>query len=435
MNFYSIVLSAGKGTRMHSDKPKVIHELIDSPMVNLVLKELKKSNVDNNYLVVGYKKEEVMEVVNNEFNDIEFLVQEEQLGTGHAVKQAKPFLKNKEGITIITCGDTPLISSEIFSNLINHHIEKKSDLTVLSAEVENPYNYGRIIRNSHKNVEKIIEEADANDIQKQIKEINTGIYCVNNKLLFECIDEIENNNNQNEYYLTDIIDIFISKKYVVDAYKIKDEESTMGINDLIALEKASKIFQKRINYGHLKNGVKILDIDNTYIGANVQIGKGTIIYPNNYITGKSIIGDNNLLMPNNVLENITMGNNNQVGPFAYLRGNSELSDENRVGCFVELKNTHMHSGAKSAHLTYLGDSTIGEKTNIGCGVITANYDGVNKHKTVIGNNSFIGSNVNLIAPLDLGDGVFVAAGTTVTKDIDAEKFVISRSELKIKDKR
>lgn len=434
MKYNSLILAAGKGTRMHSDKPKVIHELIDIPMINLVLTELSRAGINNNNVVVGYKKDEVIAAISEDFTDIKYVSQEEQLGTGHAVMQAKEILGNSEGTTIITYGDTPLITSDIFVNLIVNHQEEDNQLTVLSARVREPHGYGRMVYEDG-TLDRIVEQAAVNEKENEINEINTGVYCIDNKLLFSLIDKIDNNNNQNEYYLTDLVEIFKAENLKVGAYCIDEEEAIMGVNDLIALEKATKIFQKRVNLFHQRAGVKFIDSSNTYIGAYVTIGEGTVIYPNNYITENVSIGKNNVLKPGNVIENTVIGDNNQIGPTSYLRGDNVIHDNVRIGCFVELKNVDFGRESKAAHLTYLGDTFVGKNVNIGCGVITANYDGVNKTSTKIGDNAFVGSNVNLIAPLTVGAGTFIAAGTTVTSDVSDDKFVIGRVRQEIKDKK
>lgn len=435
MEYYSIVLSAGKGTRMYSEKPKVIHELIDTPMISLVLEELTCAGVTKNNVVVGYKKEEVLNTIIKKFPDVSHVEQKEQLGTGHAVLQLKEKMKNKKGITIITCGDTPLVTSDIFKQLIENHIEQKNNITVLSTKVENPFGYGRIIRDQMNNVMKIVEEKDAQAEEKKINEINSGIYCVDNQLLFENIDKISNDNSQKEYYITDLISIFLSQNLKVGACITFDNESLIGINDLYTLEKATQIFKERINDKHLKNGVKIVDKNNTYIGKDVEIGMGTVIYPNNHLTGKIKIGKNNLLKSGNVIENVIIGDDNQIGPMAYLREETHIHSQNRVGCFVELKKTNFGEGSKVAHLTYLGDTEIGTNSNIGCGVISANYDGQKKAKTIIGNNVFLGSNVNLIAPVVINNNSFIAAGTTVDKNVEEDSFVIGRVRQTSKNKK
>ncbi len=435
MDYYSIVLSAGKGTRMKSQKPKVLQEIFDKPMVSLVLEELIGAGVEKNYLVVGYKKEQIIETLDGKFKKLSYAEQKEQLGTGHAVMQLKDQMESLKGTTIITCGDTPLLTREIFKDLISYHNDNKYDLTILSTTLEDATGYGRIIRNKHKKVQKIVEQKDATKEEEKIKEINSGIYCINNELLFKHIDDISNDNVQKEYYLTDLVQVFKENQYHVGAYEIENSQDVMGVNDHLALAKATKVFQNRINKKHLENGVKIIDPTNTYISKDVIIGEGTIIYPNNYIIGDVKIGKDNIIKTSNYIENSSIGNNNEIGPMANIRLNTKIGDNTRIGNFVELKNTKFNNGAKSAHLTYLGDALVGENTNIGCGVITANYDGENKSKTVIGANSFIGSNVNLIAPVNIKDNVFVAAGTTLTKNVENDKFVIGRSREEIKEKK
>ncbi len=435
MNYYSIVLSAGKGTRMKSQKPKVLQEIFDKPMVSLVLEELFGAGVNENYLVVGYKKDEIITTLDKSFKGLSYAEQKEQLGTGHAVMQLKEQMGDLKGTTIITCGDTPLLTREIFQDLISYHNDNKYDFTILSTTLDDATGYGRIIRNKHKKVEKIVEQKDATKEEAKIKEINSGIYCINNELLFKHISDISNDNAQEEYYLTDLVQIFKENQYHVGAYEIETSDDVMGVNDHIALAKATKVLQTRINNKHLENGVKIIDPTNTYISKDVIIGEGTIIYPNNYIVGDVKIGKDNILKPSNYIENSLIGDNNEIGPMAHIRAGSDVKNNTRIGNFVELKNTSLLDGAKSAHLTYLGDAQVGEKTNIGCGVITANYDGSNKSKTIIGSNSFIGSNVNLIAPVNVRDNVFVAAGTTLTKDVENDKFVIGRSREEIKEKK
>lgn len=434
MKVNAIVLSAGKGTRMRSDLPKVVHRVCGYEMVNMVLKNLTEAGVDKSYVVVGYKADEVVKRVDSRFN-VEFAMQTEQLGTGHAVKCAGGQLRDEEGITIITCGDTPLISPKTYEKLIKKHIGSKEDLTILTAKIENSTGYGRIIRNDVEQVKAIVEEKDADEQQKMIKEINTGIFCFDNKKLFKYIEEIKNNNNQAEYYLTDLVDIFNQNAEKVSAYTTPYPEETIGVNDLVALSEASNILKARINKEHLINGVGIVDPNNTYISPNVIIGAGTNIYPGCYITGDTVIGTGNMIFPNSVLDDVTIGDNNQIGPMAYLRNNASIEDNCRIGNFVEVKNSNIASGSKSAHLTYIGDADVGNNVNFGCGTITANYDGVNKNRTVIGNNVFIGSNTNLIAPLTIEDDVFIAAGTTVTNNVNKNKFVIGRTKADIKEKR
>ncbi len=432
MQINSIVLSAGKGTRMKSELPKVVQPVLGYEMINLVLKSLTEANITNNYLVVGYKKEEVIARVDKKFN-FDYVEQTEQLGTGHAIMVAKDKLKNIGGITVVTCGDTPLISGDTFKGLIEHHMENKSDLTVLTAVIDNPQGYGRIIRNENGTVDAIVEQKDASESEQQIKEINTGIYCFDNEKLFKYVDQITNDNAQSEYYLTDLVSIFNEKGEKVDAYITENHQETLGVNDIPALSKAAKILKTRINHQLMIDGVNIFDPENTYIGPNVTIGAGTIIEPNVQIMGNVVIGENNHIKTGTVIENSTIGNNNDIGPMARFRNNVVMADNCKIGNFVEFKNANVASGTKCAHLAYIGDATVGENVNFSCGAITANYDGKQKHHTEIGNNVIVGSNATLIAPIKIADDVFVAASTTVTKDVESNKLVIGRSRETIKD--
>ena len=433
MKINSIILSAGKGTRMKSEKPKVIQKILGYEMINLVLKHLNDANIENNILVLGYKREEIIKVIDGYKYD--YVVQEEQLGTGHAVKICKDRLKNEDGITIITCGDTPLIRAETYKQLIQKHNKQKNKMTILTAIVENPTGYGRIIRNEVGLVSAIVEEKDASEKVKMINEINGGIYCFDNKTLFKYIDQIENNNAQNEYYLTDLVKIFNDNNEVVSTYVLKDNKEIVGVNDLNYLEKATTILKNRIFEELSSQGVVIMDRNNTYIGPKVKIGKETIIYPNNVIFGDVIIGEKNILKSGNNIFDSTIGNNNEIGPMTHIRNNSKICDNCRVGNFVEIKNSILDDNTKCAHLTYIGDSEIGKNVNVGCGVITANYDGKNKYKTKIGNNCFIGSNSTLIAPIEIKDNVFIAAGSTISLDeIDEKKLVIARAREVIKER-
>ncbi len=434
MNVNSIILSAGKGTRMKSNKPKVIQPVLGYEMINHVVKALTNAGVSNNYLVVGYKKEEVLNSIDKQF-DFDYVEQNEQLGTGHAVLMAKDKLNEKDGLTIVTCGDTPLISSETFKQLIEFSQKNNSDVTILTTKYSDPTGYGRIVRHQDKSIEKIVEQKDADDVILQINEVNTGVYIFNNKKLFKYIEMINNNNAQGEYYLTDLVELFKNNNEKVDAYCIEDNEQVIGVNDLIALEKVNSILQKRINQQHMKNGVQIINSNNTLIGPNVKIGPGTVIYPGNTILETCNIGSNVILNANNTISNCNVGDNSTIGPTAHLRNNTQIGENCRIGNYVELKNTSFDNGSKCAHLTYLGDADVGLNVNVGCGVITANYDGKNKHKTIIENDVFIGSNVNLIAPLTISTGAYIAAGTTVSENIDVDKFVIDRQKIRIKNKK
>ncbi len=433
MELYSIVLCAGKGTRMQSDLPKVIQRIAGYEMVNMVLKTLKDSGIENNNLILGYKKEEIIKSIDPNFS-FNAIVQEEQLGTGDAVLQAKELLKDKEGITLVICGDTPLVTSETIDKLIKKHKSSKNDITILSANVDDPTGYGRIIRNDVDNVTRIIEENEADRHIKTIKEVNTGIYCFNNQKLFKYIDSIENNNAKKEYYLTDLVAIFTENNERVSGYVTTDNEEIIGVNDLLSLSRATKILHTRINRKLILSGVNIVDPDNTYIGPNVSIGKGTIIEPNNSIFGKSTIGKGNHIKSGNIIASSSIGDDCIIGPMAHLRSNAKIMSNCRIGNFVEIKNSTIGSNTKAAHLCYVGDAEVGENVNFGCGSITVNYDGVNKNKTIIEDNVFIGSNVNLIAPITIEKGSLIAAGTTVTDSVGEDKLVIGRNRQMVKER-
>ncbi len=434
MKINSIVLSAGKGTRMKSELPKVVQKVLGYEMVNLVLKSLTDAGITNNYLVVGYKKEEVIKRIDEKFN-FDYVEQNEQLGTGHAVMMAKDKLANEKGITIITCGDTPLVSTETFAGLIEAHKTSGNDLTVLTAKVDNPTGYGRIIRNAAGHVDAIVEQKDANAEEQAVNEINTGIFCFDNEKLFKYVDSITNDNVQEEYYLTDLVQIFNQAAEKVGAYITENHHETLGVNDLPALSEAARILKETINHKLMVEGVNILDPRTAYIGPNVTIGQGTIIEPNVTIMGATTIGTGNTIKSSTVIEEATIGNNNEIGPMARLRNNVVMADNCKIGNFVELKNCTLANSVKAAHLAYIGDATFGNNVNYSCGAITANYDGVNKHRTTVGDNVLVGSNATLVAPVVIGDNTFVAASTTVTQDIEADKLVIGRSRETIKDRK
>ena len=438
-NRYAVILAAGKGTRMQSKLYKVLHKVCDRTMVELVLDSLSDLEMQEVITVVGHGAERVKEVLGNR---TKFVLQAEQLGTAHAVKVAKDELKDKEGTTIVMYGDTPLIRSETINNMLDHHEKMNAKATVLTAIADNPFAYGRIIRDVNGNLVKIVEEKDATEQERKIKEINSGIYCFDNKLLFEMLEKVKNDNNQGEYYLPDVLGLIREQKEIIETYLCDDFDETFGVNDRVALAYAENVMRNRINTKHMLAGVTLVDPTNTYIAPNAVIGRDTTIYPNVTIKSNTIIGEDCQIKPNSYLENVQIGNGvkvisstisdskigdyTSVGPYSHIRNNCELGKHVRVGNFVELKNTTYGDGSKTAHLSYLGDTEVGSNTNIGCGTITVNYDGKNKYKTKIGSDAFIGCNSNLIAPLEIGDGAVVAAGTTVTEDAPDDTLVIAR---------
>ena len=405
-NIMAIVMAAGKGTRMKSKKSKLVQKIYGKEIVKRAVENAEKAGVKEIVAVVGYMKEEVMAVLGD---SVKYAYQEEMLGTGHAVIQAKEFLKGKKGKVLVLNGDVPLIRPETLNKLLEKSIENKEYATLLTAIYDNPKGYGRIVRDEGGNIEAIVEEKDTTPSQKEIKEINAGIYCFDIEELLNALDKITPNNAQGEYYLTDVIQIMNEKGLKTGAVIVEDNTEILGINDRIQLEMLTKVLQMRINTEHMKKGVTIEDVNNTYIYDDVEIGMDTVIHPNTTIKSGVIIGEDC-----------------EIGPNAYIREGCKLANKVKIGSFVEIKKAIIGEGSKVPHLSYMGDCEIGEKCNIGCGTITCNYDGLHKSKTIIGNHSFIGSNTNLVAPVTLGDETFVAAGSTITEDVPDYALAIAR---------
>ena len=433
----AVVLAAGKGTRMQSELPKVMHTILSETMVEHVLSNLNTIKVDQTVVVVGHGAELVQACLKD---SVAYAIQSEQLGTGHAVMQSLPLLPI-EGDSLILYGDTPCIQAETMANL--YEVNKDADLTVLTAIFEDPARYGRIVRNAVGDIEKIVEYKDCSDEQKLIKEINTGIYCVKNKVLHEYLAMIKNDNAAKEYYLTDLIEIGLNHGLNMQAIPVEDVNEVMGVNDRVDLAKASQWIQQTINRKWMRKGVTMVNPDQTYISLSTELDADVTLYPNVYLEKKTKIGKGTVVLPNSFIVNSTIGENCKidssritdsivknkvnVGPFAHLREHCVIDDSNRIGNFVEMKNTQLGFDSRCAHLTYLGDSIVGKKVNFGCGVVTVNYDGKSKFKTIIGNNAFIGSNVNLIAPIEVGENAVVAAGSTITRSVEDTDMAIARA--------
>lgn len=443
---YAVVLAAGQGTRMKSKLYKVLHPVCGKPMVEHVVDHIRDLDVTKIVSIVGHGAEKVKEQLGDKS---EYVLQEEQLGTAHAVQQAETLLGDLEGTTIVICGDTPLIRPETMEALLEHHQQQAAKATILTAVAENPTGYGRILRNEEGHVEQIVEQKDATVEQQKVTEINTGTYCFDNKALFETLKLVKNDNAQGEYYLPDVIEILKQQGEIVSAYISDDFSENLGVNDRVALSQAEEIMRARINEAHMRNGVTIINPANTYIGADVTIGSDTIVYPGTLLEGQTVIGEDCYIGPNShivdsqighrtkidasVVEESMIGEDVTVGPYAHIRPASNVLNRAKVGNFVELKKTTLGEGSKASHLTYLGDAEIGADVNIGCGTITVNYDGVNKFKTTIGDRSFIGCNANLVAPVTIHSDTYVAAGTTVTKEVPPFALAIGRSRQENKE--
>lgn len=440
MNRYIVVLAAGQGTRMKSKLYKVLHPVAGVPMVECVIRQVEKLQPEEIVTVVGCGAEKVKALLGDRS---QYVLQKEQLGTGHAVLQAKNLLQDKEGTTLVICGDTPLLQAATLEKLFEEHERRGAAATILSAEMDNPFGYGRIIRDSFGNVQKIVEQKDATEEEQAVTEINTGTYCFDNKKLFESLEKVGNDNAQGEYYLPDVISILKQEGNTVAAYQMDDANDSLGVNDRIALAKANQLMFRRINETHMRNGVTMIDPDHTYIEPNVKIGSDTYIEPDVMIKGDTVIGSDCFIgagseiidsvledgvQVNKVhMEKATMRKGSNAGPFARLRPNAELGEDVHVGDFVEVKNATLGRGTKAGHLAYIGDATLGEDINVGCGAIFVNYDGVNKHHSTVGNHAFIGSNSNIVAPVTIEDEAFIAAGSTITEDVPQDALAIARS--------
>lgn len=412
----TLIMAAGKGTRMNSNKSKLVHKIYDKELVRRVVDLAKKIGSDDIVAVVGHLKEQVQEVIGDE---VKYAVQEELLGTGHAVMQAKPYLQGKKGKVVILYGDVPIIRPETLKNLISKSIKNKEYATLLTAIYENPMGYGRIIRDEGGNIKSIVEEKDADPLQKKhIKEINSGIYCFDIEELLNAIEKIKPNNVQGEYYLTDVIKIMNDEGLKTGAVIVEDNTEILGVNDRAQLELLTRVLRIRINSEHMKKGVTIEDSQTTYIYDDVKIGMDTVIHPNTIIKSGVVIGENC-----------------EIGPNAYIREGCKIGNNVKVGNCVELKKAKIADNSKVPHLTYLGDCEVGTNVNIGCGTITCNYDGKNKNKTKIGDNSFVGSNVNFVAPIKIGDNAIIAAGSTITEDVPDGKLAIAREKQINKDRK
>ncbi|MBO8161266.1 MAG: bifunctional UDP-N-acetylglucosamine diphosphorylase/glucosamine-1-phosphate N-acetyltransferase GlmU [Thermosipho sp. (in: Bacteria)] len=426
-----LILAAGLGKRMKSKYPKVIHKILGKPMINWVIDTARVFGKVG--VVLGYKAEEVKKFLPD---DIEIYIQEEQLGTGHAVLCAKEFIDENENLLILY-GDVPFISQVTLKKLEQEHLKMNNEVTILTAILENPAGYGRIVKEGNKI--RIVEDKDATSEIKEIKEINTGIYIFNGKFIKKNLDNLNNKNAQGEYYLTDVVS-FAEK---VSTVITEDIFEVTGINDKVQLAKLEKEMRKRINEKLMLEGVRIIDPEVVYIEPNVKIGKDTIIYPFTFIEGETEIGEdceigpmtrikdskigNNVKINRSEIEKTIIEDNVSVGPFSRLREGTHLKNKVKIGNFVETKKTLVGENTKAQHLTYLGDATIGKDVNIGAGTITCNYDGKKKHPTTIEDGAFIGSNNSLVAPVKIGKNAITGAGSVITNDVPDDSLALGRA--------
>lgn len=441
MEKFAVILAAGKGTRMKSrrdDISKVSFPILGQPLVQYVISALKPLGFSKIVTVVGFAGETTKSIVENE---TDVVWQNEQKGTGHAVMMAAPLLENLQGETIVCCGDTPLLTTETLAALLSKHEANQNDLTVMTSVPSDPTGYGRI-KKEHGNVIAIIEQKDCSEEEKRITEVNAGVYVFNNQKLFSALKLLKTDNAAGEYYLTDVVGIFVKNGERVGSFVAQNFIETLGINDRVQLADCAKLIRQRINKSLMLSGVSIEDPDTTYIAPTATIGPDTVIKPNTYILGETTIGENNIIGPDCFIKNSEIGDGNQIiysnivdtiignnttlGPWLRTRANVVIKDKAHIGNFNELKNVVFGEGSKCAHLSYLGDADLGSGVNVGCGTIIANYDGVNKTHTSVKDKVFLGSGSTIISPIVVGEGAFIAAGSTINKDVEPNSMAIAR---------
>jgi len=438
-NFTAVILAAGEGTRMKSETPKVLHKVCGQPMLTYVIEAAKGAGAEKIVIIVGKGAQRIKEAYAQD--DIEFVMQEEQKGTGHALMQAENAVKSSPHIVVL-CGDMPLVSAESIRGMVSLHLERKAAATVMTAKVADPTGYGRIIRKGN-NVIDIREHKDATPEERQINEINAGFYCFDTSLVFSALGKVKNNNCQGEYYLTDVVKILNQEGKEVTAFELENPLELHGINDRRQLAQVQKIMQQKIIESWMEKGVTFINPDTCMVDYDVQIGRDTVIYPGVILEGKTRIGEACTIVGPCRIKDTVVGNSCEIvmsqidecvieegvkiGPYSNLRPGCRLANKVKVGDFVELKNAKVDEGTKIPHLSYVGDAILGKNINIGAGVIFVNYDGYKKHQTVVEDNAFVGCNSNLVAPVTIRAGSFIAAGSTITDEVPEDSLAIARA--------
>ena len=442
-NICALILAAGMGTRMKSSLPKVLHKVNGIPMIEQVIRLCREAGCSDLAAITGFQGDVVRETVGG---GISYIEQKEQLGTGHAVMQAAEYLKNRSGYVLIICGDTPLLRAETIRRLIEECPEKKAAAAVLTAIMDDPFGYGRVLRDEAGHMTRIVEQKDGMPDELAVREINTGTYCFEISALLSALPKLNCQNAQGEYYLTDVFEILIREGHIVLPITSPDADETMGVNSRAQLAAASAILRRRKAEELMAEGITLIDPAAVYIEQDVRIGRDTVIYPGTILQGKTVIGERCILGPDTQLTNVrcgngnrlnrvyahdcVMGDDNEIVPFVHLRPDTKLHDGVKIGNFVEVKNSDVGNGTKLPHLIYCGDSDLGENVNFGCGTVTVNFDGKEKHRCQVGDHAFIGCNTNLVAPVRIGERAFTAAGSTVTKDVPAKALAVARAKQK-----
>ena len=437
----AIVLAAGFGKRMNSSTPKVLHPICGMPILGHVLETVEELKPAQIIAVVGHGKERVTKYLNADFKKVKTVVQKQQQGTGHAVQTALAEMKNFKGLVLITAGDTPLLTSDSISRLVA--AAKESKAAVLTADLPDPTGYGRIIRLASM-VDRIVEQSDASSEELEITEINTGVYVFDVEILKKAITQIKANNKQGEIYLTDVIAVINNMGESVTAVMCEDYLEALGINDRSQLAMSQQILQQTINEYWMSQGVSMRNPDSVVIDVNVTLGQDVFLDNNTHLLGNTVVGSNSVIGPDSMLKDCVVGtnshvlrttaneanigNNCEIGPYTYLRPGTVLKDGVKAGAYVEIKNSTVGQGSKVPHLSYVGDATIGIETNIGAATVFVNYDGVEKHKTVVGDHVKIGSDTMLVAPVKIGDGAYTAAGSVITENVPAGALGVERTK-------